>query len=67
MSIDKCTQCDRQVDTDFDEMYYYDDGARLCDTCDEKRCREKQEELEKNATSPHGITVVPWDYWMIPK
>lgn len=38
MSIEKCSRCDRMIDTDFDCEVYRDefDNEVICDTCMEK-------------------------------
>ncbi len=46
MSIEKCSHCDRFIDTDFDAEVYREefDGAVVCDPCMDKFDAETAEE-----------------------
>ena len=35
MSVDRCENCRKLMDTDFDEEFYDEDGIGLCEACRE--------------------------------
>lgn len=55
MSIDRCFECEREVDTDDDAEAYGDDGLDecMCETCREKLAKGRRED-ERLDDPRHG-------------
>ena len=50
MSIERCTDCGREVDTDYEEVTYYENKNPVevvCDSCEVVRKLKREEECEK--------------------
>lgn len=54
MSVDRCIECSRQVDTDIDVDCYDDEGQCTCEPC-----RERRAERELFRATPERPTTIP--------
>ena len=52
MSMDRCSKCDRLVDTDIDCDFYEIESMPMCDICREKYIDEDGKYIN-NAFNPH--------------